>query len=139
MANVIAGKEKVGRPIWLKQGSLETVLAEPGLSYDLILAADTVIYIGDLVQTLAGVEQRLVPGGFCLFSCESKDGEGWERTPAGRFRHSESYLRTQSLRAGLEFVDMMECSLRTERGQPVPGFAVAFKKANHVIPIKPES
>ena len=28
MANVIAGKVKVGRPIWLKQGSLEAVLAE---------------------------------------------------------------------------------------------------------------
>jgi len=109
-------------------GDLETVLAAPGSFYDLILSADTMIYIGDLAPTFSGVTKRLVPGGFYIFACESKPDEGWEQTPANRFRHSESYMRAEALRAGLEFSGIMECSLRSESGEPVPGFAVALRK-----------
>ena len=109
-------------------GDLETVLPAPGPRYDLILAADTMIYIGDLALTFAGVANRLNPGGFYLFAVESKSGEGWEQTPANRFRHSESYLRREADRAGLVFVDMMQCPLRRENSEPVAGLAVALKK-----------
>lgn len=109
-------------------GDLEAVLAEPGRSYDLILAADTMIYIGDLAPTFSGVVHRLMPGGFYIFACESKPGENWDRTSVNRFRHSEAYLRGEAARAGLEFIDIMECFLRTETAQPVPGFAVALRK-----------
>jgi predicted TPR repeat methyltransferase len=108
-------------------GDLETVLAEPGRSYDLILSADTMIYIGDLAPTFAGVVKRLVPGGFYIFACESKSGDGWDLSKVHRFRHSESYIRAQARRAGLDFVDSMECFLRTEADEPVPGMTVALR------------
>jgi predicted TPR repeat methyltransferase len=109
-------------------GDVETVLAEPGHSYELILAADTMIYIGDLSAVFAGVSKRLEQGGFYLFAVESMDQEGWEQTPKNRFRHGESYLRAQAQRAGLDFVEMMECTLRRESSEPVKGFAVALRK-----------
>jgi predicted TPR repeat methyltransferase len=109
-------------------GDLETVLAEPGPGYDLILSADTMIYIGDLALTFAGARNRLVPGGFYIFACESKADGDWEQTDANRFRHSEAYMRSEATRAGLEFAGIMECALRSESGAPVPGFAVALKK-----------
>jgi predicted TPR repeat methyltransferase len=115
-------------------GDLETVLAEPGPSYDLIVSADTMVYLGDLAPTFSGVVQRLVPSGFYIFACESKQGEGWEQTPANRFRHSQAYMRAEATRAGLEFVDIMECSLRHQAGEPVPGFAVALKKPEGITP-----
>jgi predicted TPR repeat methyltransferase len=115
-------------------GDLETVLAEPGPSYDLILAADTMVYLGDLAPTFSGVCQRLVPSGFYIFACESKEGEGWEQTPANRFRHSQAYMRGEAVRAGLEFADIMECSLRHQAGEPVPGFAVALRKPDGITP-----
>ena len=105
-----------------------TVLAEPGPGYDLILSADTMIYIGDLMPTFRGVANRLVPGGFYIFACERKDGEGWEQTPSNRFRHSEAYIRAEAAMAGLAFDGIMACSLRTEASQPVPGWAVALRK-----------
>jgi predicted TPR repeat methyltransferase len=107
---------------------LETALSGAGPHYDLILSADTMIYIGDLEPTFSGVAKRLAPGGFYIFACESKTGEGWEQTPANRFRHSELYMRSEAARATLEFVDIMECALRSESGEPVPGFAVALRK-----------
>ena len=109
-------------------GDLETALAEPGPHYDLILAADTMIYIGDLSAVFAGVSKRLEQGGFYLFAVESMDQGGWEQTPKNRFRHSESYLRAQAERAGLDFVELMECTLRRESSEPVKGFAVALRK-----------
>ncbi|HXJ02368.1 MAG TPA: tetratricopeptide repeat protein [Micropepsaceae bacterium] len=119
-----------GRGIYddLILGDIETVLAAPGPRYDLILAADTMIYIGDAQPTFRGVASRLVPGGFFLFAVESKEGEGWEQTPMHRFRHSESYLRQLAHDTGLDFVDIMPCTLRHEASVPVPGFAVALRK-----------
>ncbi len=109
-------------------GDVEAVLAEPGHSYDLILAADTLIYIGDLSTVFAGVSKRLEQGGFYLFAVESMDQGGWEQTTKNRFCHSESYLRAQAQRAGLDFVELMECTLRRENSEPVKGFAVALRK-----------
>lgn len=109
---------------------IETVLAEEGRSYGLILSADAMVYLGDLAPTFAGVARRLNPGGIFLFTCEAKHGEGWELTEANRFRHSESYLRDQSARAGLSWIELMECTPRCERTKPVAGFAVALRKSS---------
>src|SRR6185437_10153167 len=103
-------------------GDLETELVSPGPQYDLILAADTMIYLGDLSRCFAGVARRLDAGGNYLFAAESMAGEGWEQTPNNRFRHSEAYLRSEAARAGLEFVDIESCTLRTESSVPVGGF-----------------
>jgi predicted TPR repeat methyltransferase len=112
----------------LTLGDIETVLTRPGRSYDLILAADTMVYFGDLSPTFAGVTERLKPSGFYLFAVESMPGGDWEQTPANRFRHSETYLRTAASMAGLHFVDIMPCLLRHEQREPVFGFAVALQK-----------
>ena len=107
----------------------ETALATPGLSYDLIIAADALIYHGDLGPVLLGAARRLDPGGFCLLTVEKLAGEGWEQTPANRFRHSEAYLRSCAERSGFIVTEIVECTLRSESNAPVEGFAVALRKA----------
>jgi len=119
-------------------GDLETVLSAPGRSYDLIVSADTMVYLGDVAPAFFGVANRLESGGFYLFACEAKDGEGWEQTPENRFRHSERYLRREAAHAGLSFVDLMECSLRRERHQPIRGYAVALHKGGRPVSSRKE-
>jgi predicted TPR repeat methyltransferase len=109
-------------------GDLETVLSEPGCRYDLILAADTMVYFGDLGPVLSGIVERLDSGGFYIFAVEAMAGEGWEQMPVHRFRHSEAYLRAASARAGLKFIAIMECLIRRQANEPVAGFAVALQK-----------
>ena len=109
-------------------GDLETALHAPGPAYDLMLAADTMIYLGDLKPTFTGVAKRLSPGGVYIFAVESKDGDGWEQTPAHRFRHSESYVRTLATEAALDVVEIMPCVLRYESNAPVSGMSVALRK-----------
>ena len=107
---------------------LESELAAPGPQYDLILAADTMIYIGDLSRCLSGVFGRLSPGGHYLFAVESFAGEGWEQTPENRFRHSEVYLRSEVARAGLDVLQIEPCTLRHQHDVPVGGYVVALRK-----------
>ena len=109
-------------------GDLETTLAEPGPLYDLMVAADTMVYVGDLAPTFAGALNRLVPGGFYIFACEAKDGEGWEQTSANRFRHSEAYIRAEAAKTGLECSEIVPCVIREEAGAPVASWAVALRK-----------
>ena len=109
-------------------GDLETVLHAQGAAYELILAADTMIYLGDLAPAFSGVAKRLEPDGFYIFAVESAaDGE-WQQTPANRFRHSTAYVKAEAMRAGLVFVDAMDCTLRFEASTPVTGLAVALQK-----------
>lgn len=102
---------------------------ESGLSgqYDLILAADTLVYLGDLGPVLVAVAAHLSANGFFLFTTEAKEGSGFELGPKRRWRHSEAYLRQAAKAMGLSVAGLVSASPRTEAHQPVPGFAVALK------------
>jgi predicted TPR repeat methyltransferase len=109
-------------------GDLEPYLASPGRPYDLMLAADTMIYIGDLAPTFGGAAHRLDSGGYFIFAVEVKDGEGWEKTSENRFAHSLSYIEDEAKRQGLDFVESVDCILRTQDNVPISGYTVALRK-----------
>ena len=101
-------------------------LGEPGRRYDLIFAADTVVYLGDLAPLFSAVQGRLEEGGSFLFTTESKEDDGFELGPKRRWRHSQAYLRSEAERAGLHVAGLVSCVPRTEAGAPVPGLAVGL-------------
>lgn len=107
-------------------GDIESGLGD-GL-YDLVLAADTLVYLGDLESCFAAVAIALKPEGYFLFTTERKEGEGFELGPKRRWRHSEDYLRVAAARHGFDIAGLLSCTPRHEAHQPVPGFAVALKK-----------
>jgi predicted TPR repeat methyltransferase len=110
----------------LTVGDIETPPDEA--SYDLLLAADTLVYLGDLTRILAAAARGLRPGDMFLFTVERKDGDGFELGPKRRWRHSETYLRREAAKAGFEVAGLLACAPRSEAGQPVEGFAVALRK-----------
>ena len=50
----------------LDVADIETGLSGGGGDYDLVLAADTLVYLGELLKTFLAIERRLRPGGFFL-------------------------------------------------------------------------
>lgn len=112
----------------LAVGDLETALAAPGEVYDLIVAADTFVYLGDLTGVLNGAAAHLAPGGMVLFTIEAGPGNGYELGPKRRWRHGETYLRQMAEKAGLEVAGLVAANTRFEAGQPVEGFAVALTR-----------
>jgi predicted TPR repeat methyltransferase len=110
----------------LAVADLESALAQSGPAFDLILAADTVVYLGDLKKLFAGVAARLAPEGYFLFTTELKEGAGFEMGPKRRWRHAEDYIRATAAATGLAVAGLVAASPRTEANQPVAGLAVAL-------------
>ena len=111
----------------LTVGDIEEAPSKIERQYDLILAADTVVYLGDLTKLFAAARARLAEDGIFLFTVEKGDGEGFQ-TGKRRWRHSESYLRKTAEAAGLSVGGMIACSPRMEAGVPVEGLAVALSR-----------
>lgn len=112
----------------LSVADIETALGNVEEAYDLMLAADTLVYLGDLENVMLGAARALKNGGFFLFTVERKEGDGFELGPKRRWRHSENYLREQVAAAKLEIAGLLACAPRTEKGEEVDGFAVALYK-----------
>jgi len=113
----------------LAVADLETVLAVGGADYDLILAADTVVYLGDLAALFAGAARRLKQGGYFLFTVERSDSADFELGPKRRWRHAEDYLRRRAAGSGFDIAGIVSCVPRTEANVPVDGLAVALIRA----------
>jgi predicted TPR repeat methyltransferase len=111
-------------------GDIETAVGEGG--YDLVLAADTLVYLGDLEPVFRAAAKALVPGGAFLFTVERKEEDGYELGPKRRWRHSEKYLRGLAAETGFDVTGFLECSPRSEAGVPVQGYAVALSLAEKV-------
>ena len=107
---------------------IENALTPAAGRYDLALAADTLVYLGDLTAIMRGVARALEADGFFLFTVEKKEGEGFELGPKRRWRHSESYLRELAGANGLEIAGLLACNPRTEASVPVEGLALALRK-----------
>lgn len=116
----------------LAVADLETALAMPQTCpdlapvYDLIVAADTLVYLGDLSGVLIAAAARLSQNGFILFTAEAGPDDGYELGPKRRWRHGRSYLRGVAGAAGLTVAGLLDAATRYEAGQPVEGYAVAL-------------
>jgi len=110
----------------LEVADLET--SAPAVQYDLILAADTLVYLGDLKPVFEAAHARLRPDGYFLFTVEKAEGDGFELGPKRRWRHSENYLRGMAERAGFSIAGLVAAAPRREANRPVEGFAVALAR-----------
>jgi predicted TPR repeat methyltransferase len=111
----------------LAVAELQSALGEAGPAYDLLLAADTLVYLGDLAPLFQAAAQRLAPDGFFLFTVEKAES-GFELGPKRRWRHGETYLRETAQAAGLRVAGLLAAAPRHEASRPVEGFAVALAK-----------
>ena len=111
--------------LWV--GDIEAPPADD-LLYDLVIAADSFVYLGDLAKVLHAAVSRLRPSGFLLFTVEKDEGTSFSLGAKRRWRHSEFYLRAESERARLTVAGMLACVPRTEASSPVDGLAVALEK-----------
>ena len=112
----------------LEVADLETALGARGPSYDLILAADTLVYLGDLKPVFDAARARVRADGYFLFTVEKAEGASFELGPKRRWRHSEAYLRGLAEDAGFAVAGLVAAEPRQEANKPVEGFAVALAR-----------
>jgi predicted TPR repeat methyltransferase len=107
---------------------VEGLSSKPEASADLILAADVMVYVHDMVPLLREAARVLTPDGLLAFTAETHSGDGVVLGDGLRYAHSAHYLCAAIEAAGLTLNQLEAASSRTESGAPVSGLvAVAMK------------
>lgn len=128
-AGMIAVAEEKGAYDKLHQADILTPLALGQTTYDLVLAADVLVYIGDLDALFSSVQALLAPGGVFAFTTQLLEdgGRPFILNPDHRYAHSAVYLRACAAAAGLQESSLTRAILRQDGGRDVHGYVGVFR------------
>ena len=112
----------------LAVGDAVAALRAETAAWDLVIAADVLVYLGDLAPLFAAALQALRPGGVLAATVEAADGAEPALKPTRRFGHPADYLRRTAAAAGLTVALLEPASTRTEKGEPVAGNVMVLIK-----------
>jgi predicted TPR repeat methyltransferase len=126
--NMLAAAQRRNAYGSLVKADVIDFLAAKPYSFDLIFAADLLIYLGKLDGLIEGIARSLMPGGVFAASIERTDDHDFVLLPSGRFAHSQAYFESVVSRH-FEIVGKQESKLRIEAGHPVPGILYVMRYA----------
>lgn len=99
--------------------------------FDLIVAADVLVYFGNVTKLLKTFSNISIPGATLIFTCERATEEeaplGWRLLSSGRFAHTKNHVVNAGLEAGYKMIMYKEIVPRMEKGEEVRGHLFAFK------------
>jgi len=95
--------------------------------FDLVVAADFLLYFGDLSQIFDKIANVLEPGGILAFNVETTAAADFHILPSGRFAHAISYLEAL-VAENFEMMTVQTTTLRLEAAQPVAGALVLLQR-----------
>lgn len=122
-------------------GFLEQQRAEARPAVDLIVAADVLVYLGDLAPVFTAAAAVARSGCLFALSTESYDAgaerdveggaergseRGYVATLTGRFQHVRGYVVRVAAEAGWEEVSCEGATIRCNGGQPIAGDLFVF-------------
>ena len=105
----------------LTTGDMGVALGALDQPCDLILAADVLVYIGDLTAVFAAVHDVLAPGGLFAFTVQRSDTAPYSLGTEQRYSHSRAYIETVARDTGFMISLLEDVSPRQEAGKDVPG------------------
>lgn len=104
-------------------------LQEHGQAYDLAVATDVLIYIGDLEPIFGAAASALRPGGLFGFSIESsRDDDRYVLNDTLRYAHGMGYVERVARAHGLAVRQHAPAALRKEGGVAVEGRIVVIQR-----------
>jgi predicted TPR repeat methyltransferase len=130
---VAKAREKTlsGRPVYkaLHVGDGVAFLdRQPPASLDLIIAADVIVYLGDLVPLMAAASGALAKNGLIAFTAQASPADDIMVGQDKRFAHAPDYLGRAMAAAGLTPCLIEPAVIRHEHGRPVPSqIAIGLK------------
>jgi predicted TPR repeat methyltransferase len=89
--------------------------------YDLFMATDLFIYVGNLEPVFSAVRGVVLAEAWFTFSTESTDEADYKLNDTGRYSHSKSYIELLSKQFGFTVRSCEMATIRKQNGHPVPG------------------
>ena len=93
-------------------------------SFDLILAADVLVYFGDLAPLFEKIARALDNGGLFAFTIELSAQNDFMLQPSGRYAHAVGYIRNLSSILGFREIEAFPHHIRGD----VNGFVFILRK-----------
>lgn len=113
----------------LAQGDVVEYLTAREQSFDTIVAADVLTYIGDLTHIIQSVPPRLNAGGIFIFSVQKGDDNvEYLLHEDHRYCHGYAYIARLLEKSGLVIKNCIEAPLRKDRGKDVLGYIILAEK-----------
>lgn len=109
-------------------GELVDFLRGTPRAFDTIVAADVLLYLGDLGPTFEAAAKSVRPGGRFAFTLEAGGGERYDlQIKTRRYRHSKAYVQKLAGMYGFAEEKLDAVALRQEAGKPVVGWLVVLR------------
>ncbi|WP_416677333.1 tetratricopeptide repeat protein [Candidatus Pseudothioglobus sp. Uisw_016] len=118
--NMISKANELGIYDSLIAGDIVEKLDLSKEKYDLFIALDVFIYIGEITSMLSAVKMCANKNSFFIFSIETLKGEGYSLLKSSRYAHSDSYI-LEVASNGFELVDSQNVKLRKEGNKWIDG------------------
>jgi predicted TPR repeat methyltransferase len=112
----------------LVAGDVTAALLDRQDHFDLVLAGDVFVYVGDLGELFPAAARVLGPWGLFAFSIERYDGAGFALHRHLRFAHSLAYIRELARKHRFAEIQAREVMLRKQAIEQVPGWIVVLAK-----------
>ncbi|MCA9484760.1 MAG: tetratricopeptide repeat protein [Nitrospina sp.] len=113
----------------IREADIEHYLERSDDTFDLILAADALVYFGDLAPVFSRLKERMAVGGLFCFTTEAgEEGEGWKAQHTGRFSHNVDYIGSLAQENGFIVIHTGIATLRQSPSGPVTGGVFILQK-----------
>jgi predicted TPR repeat methyltransferase len=107
---------------------IESWLRRCELSYDLIVACDSLVYFGDLRPVVTLAARCLKRGGLFAFALERGQAPSYQLLDSGRFAHHPNHVLAASADACLALAQMGEGFLRKDFGSSILGLFTVLRR-----------
>ena len=113
-SNMVAKTRELGVYDHLFVGDIVDILGSSKEKYDLFIALDLFIYIGELTKMFKTVRQCCNKNALFIFSIETQEEDGYCLLKSARYAHSDDYI-LNSASDGFKVIDSQEVNLRKEK------------------------
>lgn len=94
---------------------------------DLIIAADSLVYIGDLANIFSNARKTLVKQGLFVFTIEHTNIYPYTLQSSARFAHTKNYILELATKNNFALLTEKNVKLRMQRNVAIMGYVYAFK------------
>ena len=128
---MIAEARRKGIYAELREGEIVGAVQEHKNAFDLVIAADVLVYLGDLKPLFTNVCKALSPDGLFAFTVQKGESEGFVLGRECRYSHHPDYIAAVTEETDLRLLSMVDGISRYEAGKAVESLICVLHKPHY--------